>query len=64
MYYKWKIIKLNINVNINLRRYCYFFGKYFLILFLICLKDIFRVILKVKRVEMNEEEKVLVKIIL
>lgn len=45
------------NANTNLRRRSYFFGKFFLQHFLSFLKDIFRVIPKAKRVEMNEEEK-------
>lgn len=64
IHYKWKTIKSNINANTKLRRHRYFFGKYFLTLFFICLKDIFRVIPKAKRVEMNEEEKASVKTIL
>lgn len=45
------------NANTNLRRRCYFLGKFFLQYFLSFLKDIFRVIPKANRVEMNEEEK-------
>lgn len=52
------------NANTNLRRRCYFFGKFFLQYFLSFLKDIFRVIPKAKRVEMNEEEKASVQNIL